>query len=195
MKKTILAAFAIVAVLVAAVLIIPKLTSMGHKEITREQSQENFTEYASQYKSFADKKGFEFEPSDASISQDGYTQFFTIKKDGVKFQVILTNSAGYETVSVRYDVTYSEEGKLQNPDKNMLSIITEAYNLIGAVEIDTDDILDTVKDDNTGVGSYMIYNIDTVRKCGDHPTQIIYSSESVTSECIELNGITKNCKK
>lgn len=188
MKKIILAAFIIVAVLVAGVLIIPQLGGMGHKSITSEQSQENFSDYASEYKSAAEDNGWEFSSSEAGdIENNGdFSQYYTLQKDGVKINVIMTNSSGYETVTVRCAATYSGESKTEI-DSSIYSFMTELYNITGAVELDSEDVSEFVADAaNEGEDE-----TETVKKCGDFPTEMIYEADD---GCVKLTGITKYCK-
>ena len=193
MKKTILAAFVIVAVIVAAVLIIPNIGGMRHKEIAREESQENFIDYEAQYKKYALDNNLKFEAAAASEASGGYAQTYNLSNDNEKIAVTVGNYSGYEVVEVSYACHHGKGDKLKRIDSGVIGEMLGAYNLIGAAEILKEDVSSAVGDAKEQEG-YLLYGYERVEKCGDYPTAVTYTADSTQDERIVLRGITKKCK-
>ena len=192
MKKTIIAAFLIVVVIVAGALIIPGLGSMSHKEIKREVSLENIIDYESEYKSYAKKNGYHLDVAAAGDTPSGYAQTYYMSDDSVKRAVTVGNYSGYEAIEVSYACRHDKSEGLKNPKDSVLDKMIGAYSLIGAAEITKDDIRDAI-DDSDEKDGYFLYGDKVVKKCGDYPTTVTYSADSGQDERIVLKGITKKC--
>lgn len=193
MKKTIFAAFVIVVIIVAAILIIPNIGGMRHKDITREVSQENFIDYETQYRKYASDNGLEFKAAAAAEAPGGYAQTYNLSNDKGKLAVTVGNYGGYEIVEVSYACHHEKDGKLKSIDGSVIDEMLGAYGLIGAAEISKEDVSAAVEDAEEQEG-YLLYGYERVEKCGDHPTTITYTADSTQDERIVLSGITKKCK-